>query len=129
MCMIDDAERVAFCSTTIRTARKTHVCTECRRIIQIGETYTYSAYGFEGSVGTNKSCSHCQAATNWLYRHCGGACFGAVKEDLIEHYDSGYREDGLEALVVGIRRKWKDLQGDGLLPVSHLEEKAIAPIL
>jgi hypothetical protein len=120
--MIDDAERVSFCSSTIRTARKTHVCTECRRRIQIGEKYTYAAYGLEGSVGTNKRCAHCQVATKWLVKHCGGACFGAVKEDLIEHYDSGYRENGLEALVVGIRRKWAASQGEGLLPLPVVEK-------
>lgn len=38
----------------------------------------------------------------------------------------GYREDDLEQLVIGIRRQWKAFQGDGLLQVPVIQEKATA---
>lgn len=128
MCMIDDADPMAFCLTEVRTARKTHVCGECKRTIQPKERYNFASYKHPDwdRPESSKTCSHCQVATNWLYKHCDGACFGEVKSDLIEHYDSGYREDNLQKIVIGIRRQWKAFHGNGLLPLPTQERLAIA---
>lgn len=128
MCMIDDAEPLAFCSTTLRPARKIHTCDECGRPIGPGETYTYSSFKHPDwdAPETNKTCSHCKVAADWLSIYCGGFCFGAIKEDLVEHYDSGYREGGLQSLVIGIRRRWRAFGGEDLLPVPQFVQRAIA---
>jgi len=117
MCAINDADPVAFCYQKSRKARKDHHCSECGRAIQKGEPYTHSSFGADGSVGTNKACSHCEVAGKWLQKHCGGYCFGEISEELKEHYEDGYREDNLQRLLIGIRCGWKASQGDGFLPI------------
>ena len=115
--MIDDSEPVDFCLQKVRSARKTHTCSECRRTIQVGEKYTHSSYGVEGIVQVNKTCSHCEIAGQWLQKHCGGYCFGQIQEELQEHYSDGYREDNLRELLVGVHRGWKAFDSDRLLPL------------
>lgn len=105
MCMIDDAEAVDFCCSKVRTARKTHKCSECDRQILKAEKYFHSVFKIDDSMGTNKRCSHCDIAAQWLSYHCGGWVMGSIKDELMEHYDEGYREDGLQHLVIGIRRQ------------------------
>jgi hypothetical protein len=116
--MIDDAERLDFCREQLRTARKSHTCSECDRTIAPKEKYAYTSYGKDGDMGSNKTCQHCLTAAQWLQKHCGGYCFGDIKEELEEHYDEGYREDGLQRLLIGIRRGWKAFNGDGLLEIN-----------
>jgi ribosomal protein L24E len=126
MCLIDDAEPLDFCTEKIRTARKTHTCSECDRTIAPGEQYAYVSYGKDGEMGSNKTCHHCKIAAQWLYKHCGGYCFGSIKEELAEHYNEGYQEEDLQWLLIGISRGWKTLRGDELLAVPQPEEKAIS---
>lgn len=118
MCMIDDADPMAFVFQQTPQARKPHVCSECNRTIQPNETYTRSSVGFENTVKTYKMCAQCKDAADWLEYHCGGWCYGSIKEELEEHYFEGYREDGLQSLLIGIRRGWKAFDGDGLLEVK-----------
>jgi len=40
-------------------ARKIHICDECQRRIQPGETYHRTAGSWEGDFFTNKACAHC----------------------------------------------------------------------
>lgn len=119
MCMIEDSEPLDFCRTITRTARKGHVCSECGRTINSKERYTYSSFGKDGGMGINKRCLHCDVAANWLSRHCGGYAFDSIKEDLIEHYDSGYRKDGLQKILIGMNRKWQSFDNLALLPVLY----------
>jgi hypothetical protein len=77
-------------------------------------------------MGSNKTCQHCQFAAQWLQKHCGGYCFGGMREELEEHYSEGYREDSLPRLLIGIRRGWKAFRGDGLLLVPRVKDEAIA---
>jgi hypothetical protein len=118
MCAIDDSDHADFVSEVTRKARKEHTCSECFRTIIPGETYFVAAIGSEGSVRTNKRCSHCNVAAGWLEKHCGGWCYGGIREDLEEHWDNDYRADGLQRILIGIRRQWKTFQGEGLLPCS-----------
>ncbi|MGL5059395.1 MAG: hypothetical protein ACRC62_05380 [Microcoleus sp.] len=120
MCLIDDCEASDFLYQEKRKARKKHTCSECRRAIAIGEEYIHSSFKSDGKIYTNKSCEHCEIAASWLNKHCGGAVFFGVKEDLEEHYSSGYREDGLQRILIGIRRGWKAFYGDGLLPKNEI---------
>lgn len=54
-----DAERPECCSKTTRKARKTHCCDECRRTIQLGESYEYISGVWEGEPGQYKTCEAC----------------------------------------------------------------------
>jgi hypothetical protein len=114
--MIDDADLTAFVFEQTPTACKKHKCSECSREINPGEKYTRTAIGIEGTVQTNKMCCHCKIAAQWLIKHCGGWCYGSIKEELTLHYDQQFREDNLQKLLIGINRKWKAFQGEGLLP-------------
>ena len=61
-CSIDsysDDYSCAFHTTSMRKARKEHVCGECGRKIAKGETYEVSKGRFEGTFDTNKTCTDC----------------------------------------------------------------------
>ena len=49
--------------------------------------------------------------------HCGGWVTGLLAEDLHEHHNEGYHEDGLLRLLVGLNRKWKRFDNSGLMRV------------
>jgi hypothetical protein len=120
MCMIDGADPTDFHKTEARTARKEHRCYECSRKIAPGERYQRTTALFGGSFDHHATCAHCAAAESWLLKHCGGLLWGAVADDLAEHFEEEpeYRRlDGLGRLVVGIKRGWRRLRGPGLLPV------------
>jgi uncharacterized protein YfaT (DUF1175 family) len=120
MCLIDDAESSDFSFSEARKARKVHICSECKRKILPKEKYMYFSFKVDNKISTNKTCQHCQVATRWLQKHCGGAVFYGVIEDLENHYQEGYRVDGLQRILVGIRRKWKSFNSEELLPLESL---------
>lgn len=117
MCLIDDADPNDFYCESFPKARRQHKCSECFRTINPGEQYTRTSAKFDGVVKTYKMCQQCRQAAKWLEKHCGGWCHSAIQEELQEHYSEGYREDGLQSLVIGISRGWKAFRGDGLLEV------------
>lgn len=93
-----------------RKARKTHVCEECGRNIEPGETYHYYAGRWDGDFCNGKRCSHCEAVTHWLHAVCGGYMIGDLRGELAEHYWEGYGI-WLGRAVVGMRRRWRDRHG------------------
>jgi hypothetical protein len=115
MCLIDDADPSTFSSDVTLKAKKDHVCNDCRRVIYAGESYIRSFVCFDGTACTYKRCSHCNVGAKWLQKHCGGWIYGEVMTELEEHYDAGYREDNLQKILIGMRRKWQSFQGSGLL--------------
>jgi hypothetical protein len=119
MCLIDDADPSTFSSDVVLRAKKEHVCSECRRVIHASETYTRSVVFFDGTARTYKRCSHCNLGAEWLEKHCGGWLYSEVKTELEEHYREGYREDGLQEILIGMRRKWQAFQGSGLLDLPQ----------
>ena len=123
MCMIDDAEQIDFCSQKTHKAKQQHTCSECKRTINVGERYEYSTVKCKGVPGiyVYKTCSHCLVAGKWLQIHCGSYCFGDIEEELVEHYDEGYREDNLQKLLIGMRRQWRSFGEEGLLPLPRIE--------
>jgi hypothetical protein len=58
MCFID-LEPCKVWEERDRKARKEHECTECRRIIRIGEVYTVHFSVFDGNATTGKLCGDC----------------------------------------------------------------------
>jgi hypothetical protein len=117
MCMIEwgDDDWVHLGSTT-RKARKQHKCFECSRTIEAGETYTRCAGMPHGEIpDVFKLCAHCTAAGTWLMRVCGGYLYGAIREDLEEHWDETWELHSLwlGRAILGRRRRW--LRHDGTL--------------
>lgn len=124
MCQIDQCDPCAFFTTVTPKARRTHRCAECGRTIEPGEIYHRTSYGRDGSVETNKACSHCGAAREWLNKHCGGWVTEALNEDLHEHWNEGYRVDSLGRLLVGMRNKWQWVRRAGLRPIPAIPKTA-----
>lgn len=107
MCMVENAEPCEFTRKRISVARKEHKCNECRRPIAAGETYECVTGKFDLKMFVNKTCSHCVGARSWLRRECGGFCWGAVLQDLEEHWnEEGIHTMELGRLIVGMRRRW-----------------------
>lgn len=125
MCMIDDADPCTWFGTKDRKARKEHTCAECNRTIGIGETYYCSSYVSCGSFYENKACAHCHNARDWLSKHCGGWLTESLREELEEHFWSGYRADNLAKLWVGIQRQWKGFNGKPLMPIPAIQPKIL----
>lgn len=119
MCMIDDGERSTVWNEVEKTARKAHVCTECRRTINPGESYVRIASLFEGSWDTYKQCAHCCIVTKWLTEECSGYLAHGVYEDIHEHARE-YRTLPLWRLTVGMARKWQRFDGAGLMPIQKM---------
>lgn len=89
MCMIDDADdMVVLLSDSDVVARREHQCSECRGVIAKGETYKRESFIHEG-FNQHKTCRRCLAARQWLIDECSGFVYGAVLEDLAEHFNDG----------------------------------------
>lgn len=129
MCMIDGADSDAQVqhAYTVKKSRKPCKCTECRREIPVGDTYYRVEMVMEGGWHTFRVCTHCQVATEWLRKECGGYLLEGVLEDISEHVQE-YRSMPLAKILVGMKRKWRALRGDGLMPLpemppfTHVEE-------
>lgn len=84
----------AFCNTVHRTARKRHICNECRGHIEPGDVYEYVAGLWDGDFSSFKTCIHCETARNFYVGDCdsrsfrdwddGEFTFGSVRDDLFE---------------------------------------------
>jgi hypothetical protein len=70
----------------VKSARKTHECGECHRIILAGEPYNCVPGVWGDGFATHKVCIDCQSIINMFF--CGGYVFGEVQYDLQEHIDA-----------------------------------------
>ena len=74
-----------FHERTIRTARKEHVCFECRDTIAKGSKYEHVVGKWDGYVSTHKTCTLCVEIRNHFA--CGnGWIYGEVWHDLAENF-------------------------------------------
>jgi hypothetical protein len=122
--MIETADdRVEMISESRPKARKEHICSECRRTIQKGESYTVEVYHFDGDFTTHKTCRHCMVVRDWLARECGGWLFGGVAEDIQEHVEHNWYGFAVKKLAIGIWRKWQRKDGH-LWPIPALPKAA-----
>lgn len=120
MCMIDDADHATLQREQRRKSRTPHRCGECRRRISPGETYLYASCLMDGRFVADRQCAHCSAAAELLMRHCHGFLFGAVGEDLENHFHQPVAwRIRAGRYAIGIRRKWRRFRGDGLMPVPR----------
>jgi hypothetical protein len=70
----------------------------------------------EGDMWQAKMCAHCHAGAALLQKHCGGWLFGGVQEDLQDHISEVLPWSMRAArLVVGMRRKWRRFDGNGMM--------------
>lgn len=91
----DDYDETGFQRAFMRTARKPHVCKECRRTIEPGQKYEYFSSKFEGSIFTIKTCAVCAEIRAALY--CDGYYFGQLWKDIREQF---FEQGGLSVKCV-----------------------------
>lgn len=108
MCAIDDSEPPTVYREQQPRARKPHRCAECARTIPPGERYHRITGLWDGRWDQIHQCRHCVAVSAWMNTVCGGYLFYNLLEELIEHWDEGYRSVPLARLIVGMKRKWHD---------------------
>lgn len=121
MCMVGEADE---CWLVYRAravcARVAHQCGECHRQVSPGETYHYAFGVSRDGASAYQTCAHCAAAASWLEAHCGGWLHHGIEEDLEEHrFDLVPERAFLLRAIVGIRRRWRRFDGDGLMPVPN----------
>jgi hypothetical protein len=109
MCAIDSADDYPeFMTEYNHSAKKEHICSECRRIIYPKETYYKVVGKWDGDLRTYKHCSHCQVAAKLLQKYCGGYIFSEIRDDIHEHIGQGYEWDrDARRIYAGMRCQWK----------------------
>lgn len=122
MCMVDLSEDdwVSF-GDKVRRAAKDHKCFECSRMITKGEHYEEAKGLSDGNCfHVFRTCLHCVAARNWLSVVCHGWLYGAVQQDLQEHWDEAWelRSWWLGRIVRRMERRWTRRDGT-LMPVPN----------
>lgn len=131
MCMIADEDYWTWYEERhVPRARKEHTCGECRRTIARGESYWIQGGVNDGTFVWNKTCDHCNEASDWLLYVCDGWVFGARLEDFMEHvvgYERYIRSRPLVRLVRWMRAGWRDREGNlrSVESVTVLTEVAI----
>ena len=119
MCMADFSDGVCLVlHDRNHKARKPHICSECGRKIEAGETYNVQRTVFDGNADSYKTCLHCQVVKSWLVKECGGYLYQGVLEDINEHRNEGYGF-GVARLTAGMQNQWKRKDGR-LWPVPKL---------
>jgi hypothetical protein len=81
---IDDYDGPEVYSSTMRKAKKEHICGECRKPIKVGETYEYVTGLWDGRWDWHKTCRICVAIRD-DFMECGWI-FGQLWEDLRNIY-------------------------------------------
>lgn len=100
------------------TARKEHVCSECKGKIQIGETYRRIWGVWDGEQATNKACQDCQDLLRWFDPE--GAFspqLGGLHASIIDQaYEAGDEAVLLEAkrLIAAIKAKRRPAAAEGV---------------
>lgn len=127
MCMWDEYDGGVSCSSSryVKAARKEHLCTECGRVIAIGEAYRYNFGVYEGDAYSVHTCRHCQVAEQWLVRECGGYLFESVWEDIGEHiHEYPLLKRSLGRMDKNRRKKWR-LPDGSLMPVPRVPKISV----
>ena len=78
-------EMCAFWESKIKTARKAHVCGECRKQILPGEKYESAAYVFDGSFNHEKKCLVCAEIRDAFLEHGCAYCPGDMWTEMRDY--------------------------------------------
>ena len=129
MCMADLADEFyTLARSMMRTARKAHKCFECNRTIEPGEQYEYMTGLYHDHWDTFRTCAHCLAGRVFIERECHGWLYGAVLDDIIEHWEENnlLRSWSLAKLTWLARNRWRGRSGDLVDPdgIRRLAVKA-----
>lgn len=121
--MIDYGDGIAtVLHSRHQRARLRHLCTECRRSIEPGETYLAERTVFDGTARSHKVCAHCQRVRDYLMDHCGGWMYGGLHEDISDHHYSSTSNDAetrnVRLLTLGMHAGWRRTDGS-LWPVPR----------
>ena len=101
---VDDFAK--FYSIKIRKARKEYKCSECNRIIEIGEKYEYVRGLWEEGFNTYRTCLDCLSIRNEFF--CDGWYYTSLHEYLLEHIrDTGGQIS--ENCILKLTRGAKDI--------------------
>jgi len=120
---------MSFASTKTGRARKRHICEECFRSIDPGETYHRTAGSWEGDFFTNIACTHCNVfrkhinAADGYYNEC---YYGGAGEWVANNYWAAgdmpgmtwEQRLGLFRMAQHFRDNWRDRAGE-LRPVPE----------
>ncbi len=111
-------------SQTQRKARRLHTCSECGRIIQVGEQYLRTWGAWSRHQSTFNWCQHCEAAADIMKSidECHCILFGGLWEHMDEVVASS-RDRDLHRLNLGARRRWAVKRGPRkgeLMPIPKL---------
>jgi hypothetical protein len=99
-----------FFNETERTCRKACKCSECWRVINPGERYTYACGKGDGNFDVFRTCSHCTAATEYIKAVAACWCYylgGRWNND--EDFEG--EPTAVRRLVMMARRKWARQRG------------------
>ena len=103
--------------TTRPRARRDHVCSDCGRTIGPGETYRRSVVFYDGTAGTWKDCTHCEALIS-LYDLSWD---GAYNDENFHEWATDRHNDWSEVRdAAGYLMRWRTRSGT-LLPIPYLE--------
>jgi len=83
VCDGDDISPYYYTRRQIKSAMKPHKCCECRRIIEIGESYERTDANYEGWHYTFKVCCDCIGLREWAT--ISVPCFCWSHESLLEN--------------------------------------------
>lgn len=111
--VVEEFEPAAYSAISNPTARKEHVCLECRRVIQPGETYERVVAVWDDQLQVVNTCLDCRSIIKEMF--CEGVCYGAVWDDLHFHLEEvgTISEDCLLALTPRARGMVCDLIQEG----------------
>lgn len=118
-----------FAATKAVTARKRHVCEECFRPIDPGETYQRTAGSWEGDFFTNIACAHCHVFRKYIDRaddYYNEGYYGGAGEWVANGYFSASDLPGmtwaqrlaLYRMAEHFRDRWRDKAGE-LRPIPQ----------
>jgi hypothetical protein len=107
-----------FFEARIVTARKQHVCCECRKAIRIRDKYEYTAMKYDGDFSSSKTCLPCADVREAYTCDGSGVQYGEFWQEMREHVFPDFRmagecwdkcsADGKQHLVA-MWKRWKGL--------------------
>lgn len=106
-----DGDPCEFHKSTIRTAKKEHICGECDRKIHPGEKYEYISAKYDGEIFSVTTCIDCLSLRKTFF--CS-FLYGAIWEYFWEEFKDWWFRDGrelwkLESLTPAARKKILDV--------------------
>lgn len=119
MCRVDNCSPWAVYRERDLVARREHRCSECDRMIHVGERYQRVEGRVDDEWLRYATCRHCQALSEAMRVWCGGWPLGYLLAELVEHWRDGFASIALGRLIVGARRRWHD--GADAVPVGVRE--------